>query len=334
MAQRSCFDALIYWIETMIYQRGVMIGTILLVVVILLIAASGYFPAKLRERKNRERQRNVIRETLLQAQESNELFDVQFLDVDSSIYNVSGILVALDEDVMRLEVLHHVPGDLKDTDLDVYFRIPIPSGYSMFKFKSRLLGLHVEKDRSELILPYPQILDVGQPRKFLRVTPPDDAVQTISIWPIDGMLLPRDQHDIHESMMSSTLYPIIRLENISASGMAVRFPGATPGELPYFFLEGSLLLVRIVYTMPGDRRKVGFWGSCRITELRNDSDRPYLIAGMQLTDWAIEEPDTTSLSWFPVTPETGATPIIQWVTKMDIEQYRYYWGDMVRRRIA
>jgi len=68
----------------------------------------------------------------------------------------------------------------------------------------------------------------------------------------------------------------------------------------------------------------------RLRKIREESDNrksdsTACIVGMKFSNWA-QEQGSGSLLWFPVVPMSGVTPIIQWVTRLDISQYRYYWG--------
>ncbi|MDO5483305.1 MAG: hypothetical protein Q4F27_00185 [Desulfovibrionaceae bacterium] len=284
-----------------------------------------------------KRRQDAITATVLAAQENNELFDVQFLDKDSAIYSVSGILLDIDDTRLRLEVLHHLPSDLNNTDVDVYFRVPLPSGYSFYKFRTRLLDIDERQSRTTLLLSSPGSLDVGQPRKFLRITPPADAIAKICIWHMHDRPMPESAGKLGAPGLiyrADTEEPMLQVENISATGMALSYPVAAVEQLPMEVKEGDLLLCLLVYTMQGqtETKRVDFWSVCKVNKIRvPKAEPPYLVMGLQFTHWAVQEPGCSELAWFSTSTGVGATPIIQWVTQMDLAQYRYYWGNFEPR---
>jgi len=176
----------------------------------------------------------------------------------------------IDDKHIILDILHHMPADLVNTEVDVYFRIPIPSGYSFYKFTTKLVQINENERKTEIVLDIPESLNVGQPRKFLRVTPPENAIKSISIWDMQNRALPSNTQVAGEPDILYKAFlehNTIKLENISGSGMAIRIlPDMFHDPGHKLFSEGAVILCRLVYCLPHDEENSAvFWSTAQIT---------------------------------------------------------------------
>ncbi|MBQ3060177.1 MAG: hypothetical protein IJD16_07705 [Desulfovibrio sp.] len=299
---------------------------IFLLVIVALLILVVFLRNSLQKAQREKRRQAVISQTLVTAQEQNELFDLKFLNTDDNMPGLAGTLIDVRADTLRMEVLRLLP-DLTNAHVDVYFHVVQPAGSIFYKFRSRLREVHQKTDRSHVVLDAPSSLEVGQRRNFMRVRPPAAAVRAIGVWPLDmARPVPRTTRDVGRPQIfykAGMQNRPVQIENISATGMALRFLMPDPQVPPVPAEKGFQLLCLLVYAVPeADGEKlITFWCTSQVLNIRTTKDNPpALVLGMEFTNWAVLEAGKTEIHWFHASPTRGVAPITQWVMQMDLEQ--------------
>lgn len=284
-----------------------------------------FLRAKLQHARQEAQRKAVIRRMLEKAQEQNEMFDMKMLDEEAGQKGLSGMLLKSAEDGLHLEVLAYVAKEWTDTPVDVYFRVTLPEGAVFYKFRSSVRSVNPERKKSRLVLTPPQDLEVGQKRNFIRVKPRKDSVRVIGVWAIDpAKPIPKTTAEIGRPVLHYKLgmeTEPVQVENISATGMALRFFMDSPEDKPVDLDTGSRLLCLVIYAMDKTEKLITFWCTCEVVNTRiQEGSAPALILGVEFTNWAVLEQGKSEIHWFHSSPSRGVGPITQWVMRMDLEQ--------------
>ena len=179
--------------------------------------------------------------------------------------------------------------------------------------------------QSILRLASPEDLSTGQKRIFIRVKPPKDKVRVIGVWELNSSKpIPRNTAEINNPLLhykrGMEIEPV-QVENISATGMALRFPMEDLDIKPVDLDKGSQLLCLIIYQVNKEDRVVTFWCTCDVLNVRMQKEPiPALVLGTEFSNWAVLEQGKSEINWFHSTPKSGVSPITQWVMQMDIQQ--------------
>ena len=171
----------------------------------------------------------------------------------------------------------------------------------------------------------PKDIDAGQKRHFIRVKPPKDLVRVIGVWEMDpAKPMPRNTAEIGRPLLhykSGMENELVQVADISATGMALRFPAESLEDKPVDLNKGSQLLCLIIYQMSKEDRVVTFWCTCDVLNIRMQKEpTPALVLGTEFSNWAVLEQGKADINWFHSTPKSGVSPITQWVMQMDIQQ--------------
>lgn len=300
-------------------------GAILAALCFLIVYARGLY-ARIKAQKHR---RNVIRQMLRAAQEQNEIFDLKEDAGGDDKRGFSAILLEQRGTSLIMEVLACVSKEWAGTPVVVHFRDLRPEGPIFYQFHSAIQAVESGREKSRLILAEPDDLEVGQKRKFIRIKPRQDAVWSISAWPIDlGKPLPHNAVEVGPPLISYKLgmegIPPVQVENISSTGMALNFQKEYAEKWPVDLVKGSQILCAVEYLMDLKGELPGtFWCICTVLNSREAAEpAPALILGLEFAYWAMLEKDKNRLHWFRCSPSMGVTHIAQWVMRMDREQHR------------
>ena len=266
----------------------------------------------------------MIRSMLETAQEQNEIFDLN-IDERHSHKGLAGTLTKILPTQLELEVLSYVSRELEGTSADIYFRAMLPEGQAFFKFHSTIQQVKGNYEKSFLLLSMPKEIDAGQKRHFIRVRPPKDLVRVIGVWEMDPTKpIPRNTCEIGSPLLhykAGMEDELVQVADISATGMALRFPAESLEDKPVDLNKGSQLLCLIIYQVSKDDRVVTFWCTCDVLNIRmQNGPEPALILGTEFSNWAVLEQGKSEINWFHSTPKSGVSPITQWVMQMDIQQ--------------
>ncbi|MDO5483522.1 MAG: hypothetical protein Q4F27_01305 [Desulfovibrionaceae bacterium] len=281
----------------------------------------------LQKSKLEKRRQAVVCQTLVTAQEQNELFDVKFLNADANMPSLAGTLLEVRGDKLSMEVLSLLP-DMDTYNVEVYFHVVQPTGSIFYKFNSCLRSVRRLDDRSHVVLDAPSSLEVGQRRSFMRIKPPTAVVRALGVWSMEGRTVPHTTRDAGPPLIfykTGMENKPVQIENISATGIALRFAMPDPEQPPLNVVQGTQLLCLVVYALPvpEGEKLITFWSTCHVVNIRTPKEEPpSLVLGMEFTNWAMLEGGKAEIHWFHASPTRGVAPIIQWVMQMDLAQRR------------
>ena len=305
-----------------------MTGTELFIVVVLLLAALCVtlvvVKGRLQSIRHEAKRADMIRRMLETAQEQNEIFDLN-VEERHNHKGLAGTLTHILPALLEVEILSFVSRELEGTPVEVYFRATLPEGPAFFKFRSTVQQVKGGYDKSFLLLTMPKEIDAGQKRHFIRVKPPKDLVRVIGVWEMDpAKPIPRNTAEIGKPLLhykAGMENELVQVADISATGMALRFPAASLEDKPVDLDKGSQLLCLIIYQVNKEERVVTFWCTCDVLNVRMVKDPvPALVLGTEFSNWAVLEQGKADINWFHSTPKSGVSPITQWVMHMDIQQ--------------
>ena len=305
-----------------------MTGTELFIVVVFLIVALSVtlvvVKGRLQSIRHEAKRAEMIRHMLETAQEQNEIFDLN-AEERHSHKGLAGTLTKILGSQLELEVLSYVSRELEGTSVEVFFRAMLPEGPAFFKFQSTVQQVKGSYEKSYLLISMPKEIDAGQKRHFIRVKPPKDLVRVIGVWEMDpAKPIPRNTCEIGRPLLhykAGMENELVQVADISATGMALRFPAESVEDKPVDLDKGSQLLCLIIYQVNKEDRVVTFWCTCDVLNIRMQKDPvPALVLGTEFSNWAVLEQGKSEINWFHSTPKSGVSPITQWVMQMDIQQ--------------
>ena len=305
-----------------------MTGTELFIVVVFLIVALSVtlvvVKGRLQSIRHEAKRAEMIRHMLETAQEQNEIFDLN-AEERHSHKGLAGTLTKILGSQLELEILSYVSRELEGTPVEVFFRAMLPEGPAFFKFQSTVQQVKGSYEKSYIMLAMPKEIDAGQKRHFIRVKPPKDLVRVIGVWEMDpAKPIPRNTCEIGRPLLhykAGMENELVQVADISATGMALRFPAESLDDKPVDLDKGSQLLCLIIYQVNKEDRIVTFWCTCDVLNVRMQKEPvPALVLGTEFSNWAVLEQGKSEISWFHSTPKSGVSPITQWVMQMDIQQ--------------
>ena len=305
-----------------------MTGTELFIVVVFLIVALSVtlvvVKGRLQSIRHEAKRAEMIRHMLETAQGQNEIFDLN-AEERHSHKGLAGTLTKILGSQLELEILSYVSRELEGTPVEVFFRAMLPEGPAFFKFQSTVQHVKGSYEKSYLLLSMPKEIDAGQKRHFIRVRPPKDLVRVIGVWEMDpAKPIPRNTSEIGRPLLhykAGMENELVQVADISATGMALRFPAESLDDKPVDLDKGSQLLCLIIYQVNKEDRVVTFWCTCDVLNVRMQKEPiPALVLGTEFSNWAVLEQGKSEINWFHSTPKSGVSPITQWVMQMDIQQ--------------
>ncbi len=305
-----------------------MTGTELFIVVVFLIVALSVtlvvVKGRLQSIRHEAKRAEMIRHMLETAQEQNEIFDLN-AEERHSHKGLAGTLTKILGSQLELEILSYVSRELEGTSVEVFFRAMLPEGPAFFKFQSTVQQVKGSYEKSYLLISMPKEIDAGQKRHFIRVKPPKDLVRVIGVWEMDpAKPIPRNTCEIGRPLLhykAGMENELVQVADISATGMALRFPAESLDDKPVDLDKGSQLLCLIIYQVNKEDRVVTFWCTCDVLNVRMQKEPvPALVLGTEFSNWAVLEQGKSEINWFHSTPKSGVSPITQWVMQMDIQQ--------------
>ena len=305
-----------------------MTGTELFIVVVFLIVALSVtlvvVKGRLQSIRHEAKRAEMIRHMLETAQEQNEIFDLN-AEERHSHKGLACTLTKILGSQLELEILSYVSRELEGTPVEVFFRAMLPEGPAFFKFQSTVQQVKGSYEKSYLMLAMPKEIDAGQKRHFIRVKPPKDLVRVIGVWEMDpAKPIPRNTCEIGRPLLhykAGMENELVQVADISATGMALRFPTESLDDKPVDLDKGSQLLCLIIYQVNKEDRVVTFWCTCDVLNVRMQKEPiPALVLGTEFSNWAVLEQGKSEINWFHSTPKSGVSPITQWIMQMDIQQ--------------
>lgn len=300
---------------------------IVLSVIFFVIMCAFFYLWKLRKKKQKSSARqSFVMDCLEQAKAQYEIFNIK-PDIEGEAKNgISALLEKIDAKSILLESSNYIPPDWQGKAADVFFRVRREEGPVFYAFSASIRKIVSDYELSKIELSMPDHVRVEKKRHFIRVQPQQNDVQVIGVWPIKpGSRLPKTSADIGKPISQfrkGRTEDTVQVENVSASGIALRFKLDKDGKPPLAFNKGSQLICLVVYQMEDDAGKpTAFWCSGEIMNSRiAEGHEKELVVGMEYTNWAILEQGTSDIHWAHSSPTRGARPIIQWVQKIERRQ--------------
>lgn len=280
-----------------------------------------------RSQKQDSDKRGHIMAALEAAREQFATFNLRLITDTPGTSGLSAILVGMDARGLHLEVADYVDEAWKGLPVDAFFRVDGDDGPVFYVFRSLFLDISPDFGKARVVLAMPDHLRVEKKRHFVRMRPQEDAVRVIGVWPLaEGQALPASTADIGAPLSHATpgmKDKPVQVEDISASGLALRFPGKESPELAAIG-KGSHLLCLVVYVLDLTSDKpTAFWCTGEVVNERvSQGHPPARILGVEFTNWAVLEQGASEIHWSHSSPSRGVRPILQWVAEMDRKRGR------------
>lgn len=289
-------------------------------IVALLVAA--FFFWKYLEKKGETRARNrFIFQVLNEALQQKSTFDLKLLGAGIHV-GLATTPTAVTTSGIEMRADQPVADDWSNKPVEVYFRVKDEDAPVFYVFESQVRKLGSGDDRADIVLNLPNNLRVEKKRHFERAHPPQEAVLMVAVWPIaPGRRLPRTTADLGNPSIrwkrGEAELPV-QVENISGSGIALRFARSAAGEAPFEVRKGRQIICLVVYKAEdNDLKPTVFWCTAEIMNVRVLSDGASAI-GLEFTNWAIQEQGDTEIHWSHNSPWRGVKPILEWVKRIEM----------------
>ncbi len=246
---------------------------------------------------------------------------------------VSGMPVELKPNgvVMTMSILFAAnQAKLVGEKIHCYFKIPIEGKDAFYNFLSEITAARQgQQGFLELTISMPDALVAGQKRHFLRITPPDDFVLEMSIWPEYESNSTQWQTMIEE-FPEPLLHVLdsgdktIDLKDISAGGARFNLFKKDVVDPRLTIAKGGRLMLKINLWDPVEQREVPLWLICRIQKYLDPAGSPTVELGVQFVAWAQPNKQAPAeLQWFTLDSDDDEVPPLgNWVAKRYLEHYR------------
>lgn len=303
-------------------------GSIITIIICLVYTKCRSIYSRLQHTQNT---RARILATLQEAQEQRQVFELHVQNNSNKII-ASTILQDIENDGLRFETLGHVSNLLINVPVDVFFRVRDDRTTSYYKCRCTILDVTVmSMQRVRVKVSMPNDFAEGQKRNFFRIKPAPDSIRALLLWeqPLDKPI-PRSTAEIGHPLFSFTNLeeveddtqeelPSMPVEDISGSGLGLSIPKLDNIER---IQKGMHILCLMVYKESESvKRSVKFWSIGKVVNIRDSSsNKDLLVLGLEFSNWALMEPQKKEIHWFHNSPDSGVSPIIQWVRKMDLEK--------------
>lgn len=275
-----------------------------------------------RKKKVLNAQESFVHKALSLAQSQYEIFNIKLNTPGMARNGLSAMLHSIDAKSMEMVVQDYVTEDWDGKPVEVFFRTKNPEGPVFYVFNSKILKIQSDYGNSRLVCALPQNLRVEKKRHFIRVQPQKDDIRVIGVWPMQaGQTLPAATNEIGTPL---THYrpgmpdEPVQVENISASGLALRFLYGDDDKPAVELSKGAQLLCLVVYVHEESEKPIAFWCTGEVMNSRvTDGPQKALVLGLEFTNWAILEQGTSEIHWAHSSPTRGVRPIAQWVGIID-----------------
>lgn len=288
-----------------------------------LLLCGCFYLWKIKKKNSGNSQRKFVLDTLELASSQFEPFNIRLKGEGAPKNGLSAMLNSVVSDGLRMEVNDYVSEDWRGREVEVFFRARSEDGPVFYTFTSVIKKISADYESSQILLAMPENLRVEKKRHFLRVQPQKNDVRVIGVWRLEpGQRLPRSTSEMGSPLTHykpGMATEPVKLENISASGLALRLLLNKDGKPPFEISEGSQLLCLVVYVLEESESKtVAFWCTGEVMNSRiAEGSHPALVVGLEYTNWAVLEQGAGEIHWAHSSPSRGARPILQWVEQID-----------------
>lgn len=291
-----------------------------------ILCAIFFFWQQRKKKRALSGKQKYLMETLELALQQFEVFDLKLPMEANKRNGFSALLEEIKPHELVLDVNGFMPEDCKNKEVSVFFRAKRPEGPVFYAFNSIINDVHADYENSHIALAMPQVLRVEKKRHFVRVTPAQEDISVVGIWPIKpGKRLPKTTSEMGPPL---THYKAgmeddpVSIENISGAGIALKINEINTQEFEQTFKKGSQLLCLVAYVLNEDDKPIAFWCSGEVMNVRivEGKETSSMIIGIEFTNWAVLEQSSSEIHWAHNSPYRGAKPILQWVEKIEQRQ--------------
>lgn len=266
-----------------------------------------------------------IRDSLEMAISQYEIFGLKLHGNVSARAGYNAMLREIGNDGLQMGVNDYVPEDWKGKQVDCFFKVLRDGIPVYYTFESTVRKIKPDYENSTLVLSLPAHLRVEKKRHFERVKPQKETVRVIGVWPIKpGKRLPKSAEEIGPPLThyrAGSPEEPVQVEDISASGLALRFPINGEDKEQIKFAKGDQILCLVVYVLEtSDQKPIAFWCTGEIMNSRVAAPpHSALILGLEFTNWAVLEQGTNEIHWAHSSPSRGARPMLQWAERISAQ---------------
>lgn len=272
-------------------------------------------------RRSRVTQKRIVTEMLELAMDQRNIFRLELQSNEFKGYRIEGLCTKFDQQHIYLDTSGaFVSQKLRGEQALVYFQNMYRKKRSFFQFYTHITHVENRGGRHILRLAMPTALDTGQKRSFFRLTPAQDVVLGLGIWPMQGMSLP---HSIAQ-LPPAPLHFLpdsgdnISLTDVSAGGMHIILGNQI--EIPPQISKGAPILCLLrLKTIDPDHPPLIFWFITTVVMYTVEHDNSHSLS-LRFSSWALTEAGQKNISWFPVLRDEGVPPLSAWLMRHHLEQ--------------
>ncbi len=332
MGHTSFFDSVYFFFVTRTAGEYFLIS---LVILLPLFFFLGHIYAVWHTKKLERRQKDFVMEQLETAYSQIETFNIQVGEHETRT-NYMAILDVLSDEFLTLSIAEYMSPLWIDQKADFFFCVRRETHRDYYRFRVPILSVESDQDSIQKItkikIPVPKTIEIGQKRAFFRITPFPEAIRVIALWLLpEAATLPKETADIGDPFMSITHRELnkeeknarLSVEDISGTGIALRIITNKPEDVEKIKACKQILCLLVYNTsLQKEEHLVNFCSTGRITNIRSIRDAH--IIGIEFENWALLERGNPTINWFKQQKAVGIGPILNWVTKMDLERHKIF----------
>ncbi len=218
----------------------------------------------------------------------------------------------------------------KGRKVDCYFRVWNDKRVQThYMFTSDIIDARSQGETLLLVgVALPERLEQRQKRASLRVTPPEQYILGIALWP--EKIRPDGTQDLSLRNWGSPSLSLIpgkraelRLVNVSAGGIKLFIPRQHVRTCGLAFAKGDKLFLLLDLWEPETGQRLRFWLLCRVQNPVVNHDTQDMELGLQFLRRADTREDSLNeLAWLPNLRDHEVEDVGNWAIKRHLELYR------------
>lgn len=288
--------------------------TYLIWLIVALLALALLGALKVIKRKKRASSQNAfLKSTFQKAYEQQATIDLK-LSQDTSRAGLTTRISSLQPGSIQLKCSTPVSDAWHNSPIEGFFQIEQEGTPVFFVFESTIRNIKPDDSGVILDIPEPNYLRVEKKRHFPRVRPDASSILMIALWPVSpGKRLPRKNAELGHPAMSwktGQKDTNIKIENISASGIAL----GLSGDVPIDTTKGRQIAGVIVYRQDAQPDKIVFLFTGEVMNIRKEEQTTAI--GLEFTNWAVQKTGESEIHWSHSSPWRGVKPVHQWVEQI------------------
>ncbi|MBQ7608773.1 MAG: hypothetical protein IJU76_12525 [Desulfovibrionaceae bacterium] len=325
MGHTSFFDSVYLFFVTRTSGEYFLLSLIILLPLFFFL---GHLYTVWRAKEAKRKQKLFVMQQLELAYSQIETFSIQVGERDTRT-NYMAILDSITNDFLTLSITEYMSPLWINQKADFFFCVRRDAQRDFYRFRAPILSLKPSGKTTKIRVPSPNSLEMGQKRAFFRITPLPETIRVIAIWLLsDTAHLPKATSDVGKPYMSVTFkdrkdekVSPLNVEDISGTGIALRIILKNQDE-ELLIEKGKQILCLLVYDASLQKKEhlVNFCCTGRVTNVR--SVKNAFIVGAEFENWALLNRGKPTINWFKQQKAVGIGPILNWVTKMDLERHK------------